>query len=362
MAQVRSLSAVFVLVSGLPAQQYLVVPNDRLTVRGNAIDSRPFGFDRVRHEQYIGRSQLVPLGTQAMIRGVAYRPDAGQTGIRVDQTAGNPGWSVRMGNVTVNAGGPGTGAYVSPANLTAVFLPRAISWPTWTMNGNPAPMPFMLSFPFDVPFPYTGGHLVISHYSFNTAMQVAFNYYFDAERPDAGVGQATRFGSGCPAGSNDMTGFAPSPGGGDLTLYVHGAPPQAPVMALLGTSRSSYAGVRLPLDLGPVGLTGCSLYTNPVMLLPGTVEASGIGHISAAVPADPSLAGTNLFAQFLVTQDTRVSPQLGLTTSAALDLVFGAAVGARAIEMATVSGTLQQANGAGGILFPGEGLVVRIQY
>ena len=362
MAQPRPLAVVLALAGTLAAQQqFLVVPNHRTSTPGNSADGKPFAYDRVRHEQYIGRSQLLPLGSQALLYGIAYRPDGGALGARVDNAAAGPAWAVRMANVTVNPADPGSGLYLPVNQLTTVFAPRAISWPIWQAGGV-GPLPFNLNFPFDAPFAYRGGHLAISHYSYNQAMQIALSYFFDAEIGGTEVGTVTRFGAGCPAGANATTGFAPNPGGGDLALYLHQALPQAPALAFLGTRNTSYAGQPLPLDLTPIGLPGCALYTGPIWYLPTVVQASGLADVRMTVPGDPALAHARLFGQFLVGQDPRVSPLLAVTLSAALDFTLGAALGVPAPEMATVAGTLAQANAAGGVVFPGEGLVVRLQY
>jgi hypothetical protein len=66
-----------------------------------------------------------------------------------------------------------------------------------------------------------------------------------------------------------------------------------------GTSRSSWGGLRLPFDLGPFGMPGCTLWTSLDELFP-FVSGGSSATWSAAVPPNPGLLGQRFYNQALV--------------------------------------------------------------
>jgi hypothetical protein len=269
-----------------------------------------------------------------------------------------------MANVTVNPLDPGS-AFVPAAQLTTVFTPKIVAWPQLPPPSPGRPAPFNISFVLDAPFSYTGGHLVVSHFCYSISMGgiVVFGYFCDAEGPElTGTGTVASFGAGCPPGESRATGIAPNPGGGSLALFLHGGVPNTVSLACLGGSDRNWNGVPLPLPLDGIGLNGCSLYTDLQIVVPASVQVSGLAEASLLVPGDPSLVGARMFAQFVNLQDPRVNAQLALTTSEALDLRLGPALGGRAPETSVVVATFAQANAVGGLLYPGEGPVVQLGY
>jgi hypothetical protein len=364
MMTIRLASALAALATALPAQQVLVVPNARATSEGNSLDVKPFGYRQVRHEHYIGRPQLLPLGSAATIRSLSYRRDGEIAGTFIRTDDATTTWAVRMANVTVNPLDPGT-AFVPAAQLTTVFTPKVVSWPQLPPPPVGRAAPFNISFVLDVPFSYTGGHIVISHFCYSVSMGgiVVFGYFCDAEGPGpGGAGTVTGFGAGCPAGESRATGIAPNPGGGSLALFLHGGVPGTVTLACVGSSDQSWNGVPLPLALDGIGLPGCSLYTDLRIIVPASVQASGLAETSLPVPADPSLSSARLFAQFVNLQDPRINAQLRITTSDALDLRLGTSLGGQTPETSVVVATFAQANATGGLLYSGEGPVVQLGY
>src|SRR5688572_13446954 len=275
MATFRLACALGLLTAASPAQSSIVVPNRRALSEGNSLANVPFGYRQIRHEHYIGRAQLVSLGSAATLRRVSYRRDGLIAGTFARPSDGT--WAVRMANVTVNPLDPGTN-FVPPAQLTTVFTPRVVTMPTLPPPGGGQLAPFNITFVFDFPFSYTGGHLVISQYSYSTSQAgpiVQGGYFCDAEAPEQpGEAPVRSFGAGCPAGMNRATGIAPNPGAGNLALFQHDAVPGAPSLASLGTSNQTWNGVPLPLALTGIGLPGCSLYVDLLLLLPVQVQGS----------------------------------------------------------------------------------------
>jgi hypothetical protein len=65
----------------------------------------------------------------------------------------------------------------------------------------------------------------------------------------------------------------------------------APYFLIFGLSDASYLGIALPLDLGLLGASGCSLYTSQEGVIGPLPNAGGGGSLSVTLPNDPTLAG-----------------------------------------------------------------------
>ena len=83
-----------------------------------------------------------------------------------------------------------------------------------------------------------------------------------------------------------------------------------PVPVLLGHSTQAWAGVPLPLDLTPLGATGCSLLCSGLFNFAG-VGLGGTGFFNLGIPNDPALSGARILLQAIV-PDTPAN-NLGLT-------------------------------------------------
>jgi hypothetical protein len=365
MATIRSFLLLPLLLGAASAQQFLVVPNHRATTEGNTLDVKPFGYRQVRSEHYLARSQLLPLGAAAAVTQVAYRRDGPIAGTFVRGDDATTTWGVRMANAAppdpVNPGS----LYYPAGQLSTVFAPRVVVWPSLPPPAAGTVAPFNIQFNLDAPFQYTGGHLLISHYCYSVSMGglVVFGYMIDAEGGVVpGTGTVTTFGTSCPAGANRASAVAPNPGGGNLSLFLHDAPPSSLSLLYLGGSDTSWLGIPLPLSLLPAGLPGCSILVELASAVALVIEPSGLGSVALAVPGDPALLSARLFAQFLNVQDPRVNPALSLATSEALDIRLGGNLGAVTQEMSNVTGTFAQTNGPGGFVSPGEGPIVQLRY
>lgn len=104
----------------------------------------------------------------------------------------------------------------------------------------------------------------------------------------------TGFGSACPDVQRRLTSNHPWLGttctlrypaaNGTLCLFASGG------------SNTQYGGVPLPIDLGVLGLPGCSLFVAPDLLDLRTA-AGGAATLTIVLPANPALAGVQLFHQ-----------------------------------------------------------------
>ncbi len=337
---------------------YHVVPPYRKTTEGNGAGLYPFAYSKIRHEHLISRKELTGLKNNATIIGLDYRADGGlkRNLTRKPSTA----WEVRLMNSKIFPVTPSP-YFVPAGQLTRVFGPKSINWPTLKPTSNP-PAPWTISFPFDKPFTYTGGSLVIDHYCYEQNTGRVYFYAYDYETWTTSAGKARRYGKGCPKGQNRVTGYAPNPGGGDLMMVLHGGYPGAIGLACIGTTSDYFHGVRLPYALDPLGLPGCVLYQDMAVITPVKVLLSGMAEYSARVPKNPGLLGIMLRGQFLVLLDPRVNPGLRITASEAMLFTFGTHLGIKHPWMHVIYGPYGMAKAKTGFVYPWEGPVVRIRY
>ncbi len=133
------------------------------------------------------------------------------------------------------------------------------------------------------------------------------------------------FGTGC-VGAAGTPALAPHAGGlpwlGDaFALTLTGVGNTAPAVVLLGTSRATWRGAALPLDLGFAGMPGCHLHTAIEWLAPLPVQG-GRGSLPLPIPLVPDLAGRSVYAQAIATDAG--ANAFGAVTSNARDVRIGA--------------------------------------
>jgi hypothetical protein len=127
------------------------------------------------------------------------------------------------------------------------------------------------------------------------------------------------FGEGC-AGTGGIPTIAPAAGslprlGTNFTVeFGNLAAPGTAVVALIGASRSQWGATPLPLDLTPLGASGCDLAVSPDATAT-VVSGPSIASLSLLVPPLPNLVGAALHWQGAVL-DFPANP-LGIITTAA---------------------------------------------
>lgn len=113
------------------------------------------------------------------------------------------------------------------------------------------------------------------------------------------IGTFTPFGAACSgtAGAPGLSGRG-SPETGQVATYaVGGAPVNAPLLWLIGFSRTQWNSLSLPLSLAPWGASGCSLLVAPQVVIVGQASAAGIGSLDLPLPDNVSLIDLHVFAQ-----------------------------------------------------------------
>ncbi len=138
----------------------------------------------------------------------------------------------------------------------------------------------------------------------------------------------TPFGAGC-SGSAGIPSLAASTGSQpwigatfNARLDAIGSHPFFNIpFVLVGFSRTVWGSFSLPFDLGPYGMSGCSLLAEPAIsfTLP---NQGGFALWSVALPNDPRIAGSSLFVQGGTTS-FGTNP-LGIVLSNGCDLAIGA--------------------------------------
>jgi len=113
----------------------------------------------------------------------------------------------------------------------------------------------------------------------------------------------TRYGSGCSLGSGvvpQIDGYGSPAGGYHANLIMRGAPPNRPVVALVGFQPSATS---LP--------NGCSVLvdlTQPSVIFAVATDAAGIAGLSLPLPDHPLLIGNSFYTQFVTLTPTGNSP------------------------------------------------------
>ncbi len=70
-------------------------------------------------------------------------------------------------------------------------------------------------------------------------------------------------------------------------------------MLLFGLSDTTYLGAPLPIDLSPIGATGCSAYISIDFQTVVLADGNGGGTYQASVPNDPSLVSAHFYNQWV---------------------------------------------------------------
>lgn len=112
----------------------------------------------------------------------------------------------------------------------------------------------------------------------------------------------------------------PTQGNNQFGFGIASAVPNAPALGFVGLSRTTYNNLPLPLDLTGMGMPGCSLATDIVVVLNVATNAQGGVMVNAGVPVDPALAGAHITAQFAI-QDSGANPA-GISTTEGVELVI----------------------------------------
>lgn len=136
-------------------------------------------------------------------------------------------------------------------------------------------------------------------------------------------GSYTEFGSSCNIGSLSFEHSATgTPAIGYTTTWrLSRAAPRYPAIFWIGSSRTAWNGLGLPLSLTGLGAPGCFLRVAPVTNLATAVSSFGTAAIAIPIPRDSGLVGQRVYTQFGVFIPR--TNALGLRTSNGVDMRIG---------------------------------------
>jgi hypothetical protein len=129
------------------------------------------------------------------------------------------------------------------------------------------------------------------------------------------LGRFAPYGTSCgsAAAPPRLSGSGTPEIGARVALDLTGSPASTiAAIGLLGTARTS-----LPLD--GIGAPGCTLWAQPMLVLPASLARNGTATLPVDLPRDPSLVGQHLYGQYAL-MATGANP---LTTTNGLDVTVG---------------------------------------
>jgi hypothetical protein len=131
-------------------------------------------------------------------------------------------------------------------------------------------------------------------------------------------------GSGCP-GSTGIPELTTTQDrlpwiGTPLPLQLTRVPSITMAILFIGAYNSTWNGVPLPLDLGTMGMPGCSLWVSGEILVPVAI-AGGRGTATIPIPLDTALLSGRFFSQGFVIDPSANS--VGISTSQGIACRFG---------------------------------------
>jgi hypothetical protein len=199
-------------------------------------------------------------------------------------------------------------------DATVFFTLKQVNLPAQNLPSDPdAPALWLLG---DRPFVYRGPHFLVQVDVQSSTVPSSTPYLTDGYEmtmPDQTKHSVTE--RSCAGG------IGVDYASGRWNLDVAGARPNGAVLFLIGRENTTAAGgaVSLPLDLSPLGMTGCILGVDPIILVPLAAGPTGRASLSIPVVAGPETIIVH--AQALIS--TNLTPVGFGTTDVAHSLLGG---------------------------------------
>jgi len=356
-----------------------VVPTGYATKPGNSMEQQVFGFDQSRYAQYVDKSELTGLPSVSSIKEIRYRREehrldkiySSYEPMRRNSARPLPNWQIRVGNFA------GDYAHLNPqyehstnkVSMTTVFaaqLNTTTNNPQLSAPPNPAvPAPFAMKFPFNVTtLLYSGGGICVDHKVYATR-NYSHIYFVDSivSTPAKGgdVSLISSSSYGCPPNMNRLYGSAPNPGAGSVKLHLFGAPKSTGAIAYLGGNTSTWNGAPLPLNLGFMGMSSCSIYTDLSFPIFAQTDLAGLSTVTIPVPGSATYVGATVYNQWAIL-DPRVNPSMGFALSDGVRIKIGPQVGSGLLRSSVISALGGQSRSTAGYLQLNRGAVFQLIY
>ncbi|MCC6672265.1 MAG: hypothetical protein IT458_14480 [Planctomycetes bacterium] len=288
------------LAAGVAAQASKVVPPYFATAEGNRTHTYPFGRDNAALQVLVDAAWLT---TQTgLVQAVAMRPEGSLTAIYTGYTKN---YKVTMWTTATTA----AAMIANPTTNIGTATPTVVfNGPLTLPTASPRailPAPFSVRIALTTPYVFNGGagNLLMQLETADTVVPPS-SYSLDAAflrstTAELATAQVSRV---CANGLAQSLSLVPSRTSGvlgstlDMTLRAStpGAFPQA--LVFLGTDN---AGPGYPIDLGVIGMSGCTLNTD-IFALQVVLATSGLfPTVQWPLPAMPQLANLPVYVQAL---------------------------------------------------------------
>lgn len=306
------------LLTGALAAQSIVSPVHFAATEGNASTFAVLGSNATPDHQLQIHGDLVGTGPRTINR-LSFRRDGFNRTSYSGFTAIVDVW---MSNAITTPGAPSaTWANNHGPNLTKVADQIRVDVPPSTWNSMPGPFEFTIQ--FTRPFFYDAltplcWEIVVTQRtnSFGIPCDVAQASHVNPLAAGALIGTGcTASGYSVPARLTATTAsrWTTNPPQLGFTYNAANLPRSSNAALSFGTSATSFNGIPLPFLLPG---TDCSLYNNILTVQPLLTQADGTASRTYWFPANPSLNGSNLFAQVLALDPS--ANALGIITTNAV--------------------------------------------
>ncbi len=328
-----------------------VIPKKYRTTPGRSMSQTPFALQPNRFQQIWTAKELqAVIKKPVRIRGIKFRT----------KSSGNAGKTVDVqivmghhkGNVTTRFADNLKGAQL-------VFQRKTVTLPRSVAGG------FVVSFPFTQEFTWDHERDIVMEVRVfkNGNANRPFLYWFDWITSDFSVGMTSMwaispsasratfiqggtglvsefefvegvtlpFGTGCKGEGGFTpeisTNGLPLVGNTALRVNITKAKPGVAAILFWGFSDKQFGAFKLPLDLRPIGMPGCSLFVDPLLnFFTSTVGGSpgaGVGSVPFGIPAVTQFQGIVLYAQWAINDGTNKLRPLPFAWSNAAALYIG---------------------------------------
>ena len=270
----------------LVAQTTTVFPSDFATEAGDSYEGRRPFSNGISRTQFMYDRLDLPLTAGRQIQKV---------GFRQDNTSASTGQSIQLAiyiGGTLNDVAGMTSDFANNYNgtpRTLDFGPAVVHLPTFTSQSSLQQFWITLTTPYTV---RANENLLVEYVvTANNNANQAFNYYLDKGTYRS---PTTTIGVGCQTSAGQvpqLTASSSSHVGGNLSWSLQRAPASSLVWLNLDFQAAQ------PINAGPFGAPGCTLYVLPVIAVSGQGNTSGSATFSFPVPNDPQLFHAQVFGQ-----------------------------------------------------------------
>jgi hypothetical protein len=299
----------------VPTPSSFVLPSSEATSFGSS--NNLFGVGRA-DQRYMQVFDATQMPSSSVITGYSLRQDESVPG----GSGGAQTYTILLGYTSkgVDTLGNDFAANWDLGKPSQVFQ-GTVNLPTFTGSNND-PSAFAFSVKFQAPFVYTqsaGQNLLLELQNTSSAdistvvdavngsgVRTTRLYAFSATAatgvlaPNSGLVYRFDTVAGSRAVAPQLSSSELPTAGKSFQLDLSQGRKSSGAAMLLGFSKTSWAGIPLPFDLGLLGAKGCDLLVSWDILVPTVTDASGDAAVRLPLPAGKDMLGATFHSQFLV--------------------------------------------------------------